>query len=176
VANLEAVAGRLNRVGYEALFKGLRQAKGAGNRNVELAHWLVHVLQDGRSDIALTADNFRLDCNKLLMDINAAISGLRKNETEMPSVSNTVMLTGEAGVQAASARPLIAKEAISSACISACRRRKSFGPATYVFARAPDFSPTLARANTLKPNLRPIRFKFGRTLEGNPECARQPVG
>jgi len=46
--NLEAVAGKLNRVGYEALFKGLRQAKGAGNRNVELAHWLVHVLQDER--------------------------------------------------------------------------------------------------------------------------------
>jgi type VI secretion system protein VasG len=89
--NLEAVAGKLNRVGYEALFKGLRQAKGAGNRNVELAHWLVHVLQDERTDIALTADNFRLDCNKLLMDINAAINGFRKNETEMPSVSNTVM-------------------------------------------------------------------------------------
>jgi len=89
--NLEAVAGKLNRVGYEALFKGLRQAKGAGNRNVELAHWLVHVLQDERTDIVLTADNFRLDRNKLLMDINAAISGFRKNETEMPSVSNTVM-------------------------------------------------------------------------------------
>jgi type VI secretion system protein VasG len=89
--NLEAVAGKLNRVGYEALFKALRQAKGAGNRNVELAHWLVHVLQDERTDIALTADNFKLDRNKLLMDINAAIAGFRKNETEMPSVSNTVM-------------------------------------------------------------------------------------
>ena len=89
--NLEAVAGKLNRVGYEALFKGLRQAKGAGNRNVELAHWLVHVLQDERTDIALTADNFRLDRNKILMDINAAVTGFRKNETEMPSVSNTVM-------------------------------------------------------------------------------------
>ena len=89
--NLEAVAGKLNRVGYEALFKGLRQAKGAGNRNVELAHWLVHVLQDERTDIALTADNFGLDRNKLLMDINAAVTGFRKNETEMPSVSNTVM-------------------------------------------------------------------------------------
>ncbi len=89
--NLEAVAGKLNRVGYEALFKALRQAKGAGNRNVELAHWLLHVLQDERTDIALTADNFQLDSNKLLRDINAAISGFRKNETEMPSVSNTVM-------------------------------------------------------------------------------------
>jgi type VI secretion system protein VasG len=95
--NLEAVAGKLNRVGYEALFKALRQAKGAGNRNVELAHWLVHVLQDERTDIALTADNFRLDRNKLLMDINAAIGGFRKNETEMPSVSNTVMDTLDRG-------------------------------------------------------------------------------
>jgi type VI secretion system protein VasG len=89
--NLEAVAGKLNRVGYEALFKALRQAKGAGHRNVELAHWLVHVLQDERTDIALTADHFGLDRNKLLTDINAAINGFRKNETEMPSVSNTVM-------------------------------------------------------------------------------------
>jgi type VI secretion system protein VasG len=95
--NLEAVAGKLNRVGYEALFKALRQAKGAGNRNVELAHWLVHVLQDEHSDIALTADNFRLDRNKLMMDINAAIGGFRKNETEMPSVSNTVMDTLDRG-------------------------------------------------------------------------------
>jgi len=89
--NLEAVAGKLNRVGYEALFKALRQAKGAGNRNVELAHWLVHILQGERTDIVLTADHFKLDRNKLLMDINAAIGGFRKNETDMPTVSNTVM-------------------------------------------------------------------------------------
>ena len=89
--NLEAVAGKLNRVGYEAFFKALRQAKGAGNRNVELAHWLVHLLQGERTDIGLTADHFGLDRNKLLMDINAAIAGFRKNETEMPTVSNTVM-------------------------------------------------------------------------------------
>jgi len=89
--SLEAVAGKLNRVGYEALFKALRQAKGAGNRNVELAHWLAHVLQDDATDIALTADHFGLDRNKLVTDINAAISGFRKNETEMPTVSNTMM-------------------------------------------------------------------------------------
>ena len=89
--NLEAVAGKLNRVGYEAFFKALRQAKGAGNRNVELAHWLVHILQGERTDIGLTADHFKLDRAKLLSDINAAIAGFRKNETEMPAVSNTVM-------------------------------------------------------------------------------------
>jgi type VI secretion system protein VasG len=89
--SLEAVAGKLNRVGYEAFFKALRQAKGAGNRNVELAHWLVHILQGERSDIALTADHFKLDRGKLMSDVTAVVNGFRKNETEMPAVSNAVM-------------------------------------------------------------------------------------
>src|ERR687888_78505 len=42
--SLEAVTGKLNRVGYEAFIQALRQAKGAGNRNLELAHWLGHLL------------------------------------------------------------------------------------------------------------------------------------
>jgi type VI secretion system protein VasG len=89
--SLEAVAGKLNRVGYEAFFKAMRQAKGAGNRHVELAHWLVHILQSERSDIALAADHFKLDRGKLMTDVMAVIGGLRKKETEMPTVSNTVM-------------------------------------------------------------------------------------
>lgn len=89
--NLEAVAGKLNRVGYEALFKAMRQAKGAGNRNVELAHWLAHVLQGERTDIGLTADHFKIDRSRLLRDVEAAVAGFRKNETEMPTVSNTMM-------------------------------------------------------------------------------------
>jgi type VI secretion system protein VasG len=89
--SLEAVAGKLNRIGYEAFFKALRQAKGAGNRNVELAHWLVHILQSERCDLALTADHFKLDRGKLMSDVTAVVSGFRKNETEMPAVSNAVM-------------------------------------------------------------------------------------
>jgi type VI secretion system protein VasG len=89
--SIEAVAGKLNRVGYEAFFKALRQAKGAGNRNVELAHWLAHILQAERTDLALTADHFNLDRGKLMSDVTAVVNGFRKNETEMPAVSNTVM-------------------------------------------------------------------------------------
>jgi type VI secretion system protein VasG len=89
--SLEAVAGKLNRVGYEAFFKAMRQAKGAGNRNVELAHWLAHILQGERSDLGLTADHFKLDRGKLMTDVTAVVNGFRKNETEMPTVSNTVM-------------------------------------------------------------------------------------
>ena len=89
--SLEAVAGKLNRVGYEAFFKALRQAKGAGNRNVELAHWLFHILQSERTDIGLTVDHFKLDAGKLMRDITVVLNGFRKNETEMPTVSNTVI-------------------------------------------------------------------------------------
>jgi type VI secretion system protein VasG len=88
--SIEAVAGKLNRVGYESFLQGLRQAKSAGNRNLELAHWLLHILQKDRTDLALTADHFKLDRAKLMADATAMVSGFRKNETEMPGISNHV--------------------------------------------------------------------------------------
>jgi type VI secretion system protein VasG len=89
--SLEAVTGKLNRVGYDAFIQALRHAKSAGNRNVELAHWLLHILQQERTDIGLAADHFKLDRAKLMSDIAKVVDGFRKNETEMPGVSNTVI-------------------------------------------------------------------------------------
>ena len=89
--SLEAVTGKLNRLGYEAFIKALRQAKSAGNRNVELAHWLLHILQQNRTDIGLTADHFKLDRTKLMTDIGTVVNGFRKNETEMPGIANPVV-------------------------------------------------------------------------------------
>ena len=89
--SLEAVTGKLNRIGYEAFIQALRQAKGQGNRNVELAHWLTHILQNDRSDIALTTDYFKIDRARLLADVADVTRGFRKNETEMPGISNTVL-------------------------------------------------------------------------------------
>jgi type VI secretion system protein VasG len=89
--SLEAVTGKLNSVGYDAFIQALRHAKSAGNRNVELAHWLLPILQREATDLSLTADYFELDRSKLLTDITKVLSGLRKNETEMPGVSNTMI-------------------------------------------------------------------------------------
>jgi type VI secretion system protein VasG len=89
--SLEVVTGKLNRVGYEAFIQALRHAKGAGNRNVELAHWLHQLLQRDRTDISLTADRFKLDRARLLADLARVVDGFRKNETEMPGISNTVV-------------------------------------------------------------------------------------
>lgn len=89
--SLETVAGKLNRVGYEAFIQALRQAKTAGNRNLELAHWLHQVLQAERTDLGLTLDHFKLDRGRLGADTLAAINGFRKNESEMPGVANTMV-------------------------------------------------------------------------------------
>ncbi|HEX2553134.1 MAG TPA: type VI secretion system ATPase TssH [Microvirga sp.] len=89
--SLEAVTGKLNRVGYESFIQALRHAKSSGNRNLELAHWLFHLLQKERTDLALTLDHFKVDRARLLSDLGGVVEGFRKNETEMPSVSNTVV-------------------------------------------------------------------------------------
>jgi type VI secretion system protein VasG len=89
--SLETVTGKLNRVGYEAFIQALRHAKSAGNRHVELAHWLFHLLQKNDTDLSLTADRFKLDRGKLLSDIARVVDGFRKNETEMPGISNVVV-------------------------------------------------------------------------------------
>src|SRR5262249_22862740 len=89
--SLEAVTGKLNRIGYDAFIKGLRHAKSVGNRNVELAHWLFHILQQEQTDIGLTADHFGLDRARMLGHIVEVISGFRRNETEMPGISNGIV-------------------------------------------------------------------------------------
>ena len=89
--SLEAVTGKLNRVGYDAFMQAHRHAKGAGARNLELAHWLAHVLQKERSDIALSCDHFKLDRGKLATDLVRVIEGFGKNLTSMPGISNTVI-------------------------------------------------------------------------------------
>ena len=89
--SLEAVTGKLNRVGYDSFLQALRQAKGAGNRNVELAHWLLQILQGGANDLTLTADHFKLDRARLLMDLGGVVEGFRKNETEMTGIANPIV-------------------------------------------------------------------------------------
>uniref|UniRef100_UPI0013D71252 hypothetical protein n=1 Tax=Klebsiella oxytoca TaxID=571 RepID=UPI0013D71252 len=80
--SLETVTGKLNPVGYDAFIQALRQARGAGNRNVELAHWLGRLHEQDGSDLALTADRYKLDRGRLSADLARAVDGLKRNETE----------------------------------------------------------------------------------------------
>ena len=85
--SLETVTGKLNPVGYETFMKALRHAKVAGNRNVELAHWFLHMLQNDRSDMSCMIDQMKLDRGRMLADITAALGALRGNQTEMPNIA-----------------------------------------------------------------------------------------
>jgi type VI secretion system protein VasG len=85
--SLETVTGKLNRLGFDTFMQSLRLAKNAGNRNVELAHWLFHIVSRDRSDIAVTLDQYSIDRSRVLQEIAEVVNGLRRNETEMPGVS-----------------------------------------------------------------------------------------
>jgi type VI secretion system protein VasG len=86
--SLETVAGKLNRLGYDAFLQSLRHARSEGNRNVELSHWMLHIVSNPKSDISLTVQHLRLNRAQLLKDLAAVIDGLRKNATEMPAISD----------------------------------------------------------------------------------------
>jgi type VI secretion system protein VasG len=86
--SLETVAGKLNRVGYDAFLQSLRHAKNEGNRNVELSHWMFHIVSNPKSDLSVTLAHFRLDRSRMLADLTRVIEALRKNATEMPAISD----------------------------------------------------------------------------------------
>jgi type VI secretion system protein VasG len=88
--SLETVTGKLNRLGYDAFMRSLRHAKKAGNRNVELAHWMLHILSNDRSDISLAFDHYKVDRARALKDLTDVVDGFRKNETEMPGVATQI--------------------------------------------------------------------------------------
>ena len=89
--SLETVTGKLNQIGYDAFMQALRHAKGDGNRNLELEHWLLKILQMDRTDVALTADHFKLDRAVLLSDLQKVVAGFAKNKTEMPGISENII-------------------------------------------------------------------------------------
>lgn len=87
----ETVTGKLNRVGYDSFFQALRRARSAGHRNVELAHFLAALHAQEGSDIACTADAYRLDRGRLAADLTKAIDAMRRNQTEMPNISDDII-------------------------------------------------------------------------------------
>ncbi len=88
--SLETFTGKLNRVGHDAFFKALRQAKAARNSHVELVHWLHQILQLGGTDLDLIADHFKLDRERLLTSTLRVIEGLERNRTELSGIGESL--------------------------------------------------------------------------------------
>ncbi len=85
--SIEKYAGKLNRAGYDAFLQGMRHARGEKNRNVEICHWLFHILANQNSDISVTLREMNLDRGRVLKDVDQAMALLDKNVTESPGIS-----------------------------------------------------------------------------------------
>jgi type VI secretion system protein VasG len=87
---LHTVTGKLNSVGYESFMASLRHAASAGHRDLELAHWFFHMLQQEGTDIALAMDRFKVNRSEMMSHLAARIDRLRKNVTNQPNVSEEI--------------------------------------------------------------------------------------
>jgi type VI secretion system protein VasG len=88
--NIEKYAGKMNRLGYDAFLQGMRFARGEKNRNVEVCHWLFHVVANQNSDISVTLNELKLDRGRVLKDLDRAMATLDKNVTESPGISESL--------------------------------------------------------------------------------------
>ena len=68
--SVESVAGKLNRVGYEAFIQALRQAKSAGNRNIELGALVAASAAEGPHRPGADRRHFKLNRAKMLADVD----------------------------------------------------------------------------------------------------------
>ena len=86
----EVILGKLNRICHETLVRARRQARSEGHANVELAHWLAHLVQTEGCDVALTFDALKVDRGRLLADLERAIEGFPRNRTASPQMSEAI--------------------------------------------------------------------------------------
>lgn len=91
--NIETYAGKMNRAGYDAFLQAMRYARGEKNRNVEIAHWLFHILSNKNSDVSCTLTSLGLDRGKALKEVDQAMARLDKNVTESPGISEGMSAT-----------------------------------------------------------------------------------
>ncbi|WOI31397.1 type VI secretion system ATPase TssH (plasmid) [Tritonibacter scottomollicae] len=84
---IESYAGKMNRLGYEAFLQGMRHARSEGHRHVDLAHWLFALLSEQKSDVSLTLTALDLDRGRVLKDLDQAVSGMDRNVTTIPGIS-----------------------------------------------------------------------------------------
>ncbi|MBO0905476.1 type VI secretion system ATPase TssH [Jiella sonneratiae] len=82
----EILTGKLTPLAHEAFRKAFWQAKEAGNRHVELAHFLYQLAAADGSDVAATLEHFGARADVVLAELAETIGRAKRNVTEMPSI------------------------------------------------------------------------------------------
>lgn len=85
--SVEDVAYKINTVAYESLDKAMRLTKDTGHRHLELLHWVYYLLRNEKSDLYQILRHFDVDLSAVDKDLQKAISELKINQTELPSMS-----------------------------------------------------------------------------------------
>ncbi len=84
---VETVANKLTTVSYECLEKAMRLTKSSGHRHLEILHWLYYLVRDENTDLTHILRHFGIDPGVVHGELQQAISDLKINQTELPSMS-----------------------------------------------------------------------------------------
>ncbi|MCX2722943.1 Clp protease N-terminal domain-containing protein [Roseibium salinum] len=84
---VETVANKLTTVSYECLERAMRLTKSSGHRNLEILQWLYYLARDENTDFVHVLRHFGIDVAEVHTDLQKAISELKINQTELPSMA-----------------------------------------------------------------------------------------
>ncbi|WP_428649257.1 type VI secretion system ATPase TssH [Roseibium sp.] len=84
---VETVANKLTTVSYECLEKAMRLTKSSGHRHLEILQWLYYLTRDENTDFIHILRHFGIDAGTVHADLQKAISELKINQTELPSMA-----------------------------------------------------------------------------------------
>ncbi|MCV0426071.1 MAG: type VI secretion system ATPase TssH [Roseibium sp.] len=84
---VETVANKLTTISYDCLEKAMRLTKSSGHRHLEILHWLYYLARDENTDFVHILRHFGIDVGSVHADLQQAISDLKINQTELPSMA-----------------------------------------------------------------------------------------
>ncbi len=95
--NLKELVGKLNETCRGALESAAGLCLSRTNYNIEIEHWLLKLLENGRSDFAIAVKACGIDASRLNADLNRAIDQFKTGNGRPPALSpNVVDLIREA--------------------------------------------------------------------------------
>ncbi|AQH03949.1 ClpV1 family T6SS ATPase (plasmid) [Burkholderia sp. KK1] len=88
--NRVALFGKLDRLGYKTVESATIYCKMRGNPYVELAHWLMQILETPRSDLQRIVAHYRVDAAALARELTASLDRLPRGATSISDISEHI--------------------------------------------------------------------------------------
>lgn len=88
--NRVALFGKLDRLGYKTVESATIYCKMRGNPYVELAHWLMQILETPRSDLQRIVAHYRVDAAALARELTASLDRLPRGAASISDISEHI--------------------------------------------------------------------------------------